>query len=191
MYLKQRCDENISWEELIYEKRFLSTFFAKTNNDGNKKSWYIHFSKKANSFEIVLSYIGRYLKRPILAQSRILSYDGANVTFSYKDKYDNIVKTITVTAIEFIGYLIQHIPNKFFKMINYAWIFANRCKKKYLKIINIYYNNEQKIPKIARNFRERIYMFTGKDPLKCSCWWYFHKYQIIIPWYKPKYFDSS
>jgi hypothetical protein len=98
---------------------------------------------------------------------------------------------MTVSAIDFIWYLIQHIPNKFFKMINYSWILANRCKNKYLKIINTYYNVTSKIPKIARNFRERIYYFTGKDIFKCGCWWYFYKYKTIIPWYKPKYFDSS
>ena len=40
-----------------------------------------------------MSYIGRYLKRPILSQSRILAYDRENVTFSYKDKYDKISET--------------------------------------------------------------------------------------------------
>ena len=185
------CKKNLKWENASNELRLINSLWAQKNEEWEEKSWYIHFSKKANSFEIVLSYIGRYLKRPILSQSRILAYDGENVTFSYKDKYDNVVKEITAPAIDFIGYLIQHIPNNFFKMINYAGIFANRCKKKYLKIINIYYNHEQKMPKIAKNFRERIFMFTGKDPLKCSCWWYFHKYQTIIPWYKPKYFDSS
>jgi len=189
--LKNWCDENLTGKEHQDEKRFLNTFYKEKNIDGNEKSRYVYFSKKANNFEVVLSYIGRYLKRPIIAQSRILAYDGKNVTYSYKDKYDNIVKEITVTAIDFIWNLIQHIPNKFFKMINYAWIFSNRCKNKYLKIINNYYNTTPKMPKIAKNFRERIFYFTGKDPLKCSCWWYFHKYQTIIPWYKPKYFDSS
>jgi hypothetical protein len=88
-------------------------------------------------------------------------------------------------------FLLQHLPNKNFRMIYYYWIFSNRCKKKYLKTISTYYNNTPKAPRIARNFRERIFMFTGKDFLKCTCWWYFHKYQIIIPWYKPKYFDTS
>ena len=189
--LWKRCKKHLTWESSSNELRLINSLWSQKNDDLNEKSRYIHFSKKANSFEIVLSYIGRYLKRPILSQSRILAYDGKNITFSYKDKYDNIVKAITLTAIDFIGYLIQHIPNKFFKMINYAWIFANRSKNKYLKIINTYYNNESKMPRIAKNFRERIFMFTGKDPLKCTCWWYFHKYQIIIPWYKPIYFDSS
>jgi len=190
--LNNRCENNLCGDELIGEKRLLSSLFSQKNSSSwEDKSWYIHFSKKANNFEIVLSYIGRYLKRPIIAQSRILAYDGHNVTYSYKDKYDDETKTITVSAIDFIWYLIQHIPNKFFKMIYYSWIFVNRSKRKYLKTINTYYNNQQKIPRIAKNFRERIFIFTWKDPLKCSCWWYFHRYQIIIPWYKPKYFDSS
>lgn len=191
-HLNNRCDNNLYGDELIGEKRLLSSLYSQKNNiSGEDKSRYIYFSKKANNFEIVLSYIGRYLKRPIIAQSRILAYDGTNVTYSYKNKYDSKIKTITVSAIEFIGYLIQHIPNKFFKMIYYSWIFVNRSKNKYLKIINTYYNNQQKLPKIGKKFRERIFMFTGKDPLKCSCWWYFHKYQTIIPWYKPKYFNTS
>jgi len=189
--LKKWCDKNLIGQEHQDEKRFLNTFFKEKDIDGDEKSRYVYFSKKANNFETVLSYIGRYLKRPIIAQSRILAYDGKNVTYSYKDKYDNTVKEMTVTAMEFIGNLIQHIPNKFFKMINYAWMFANRCKEKHLKIINTYYNTTSKMPKIGKNFRERIFLFTGKDPLLCSCWWYFYKYQIIIPGYRPKYFDSS
>lgn len=191
-HLNNRCSTNLYGDELIGEKRLLSSLFSqKNNNTWEDKSRYIHFSKKANNFEVVLSYIGRYLKRPIIAQSRILAYDGTDVTYSYKDKYDGETKIITVSAIDFIGYLIQHIPNKFFKMIYYSWIFVNRSKSKYLKIINAYYNIEQKMPRIAKNFRERIFILTWKDPLRCACWWCFHKYQIIIPWYKPKYFDSS
>ena len=65
--------------------------------------------------------------------------------------------------------LLQHLPNKNFHMIYYYGIFANRCKKKYLKTIKTYYTYEPKMPRIANNFRERFFMFTGKDFLKCSC----------------------
>ena len=189
--LKIWCEENLYWDALIWEKRLLNYLYSqkKTGSD-QEKSWYIYFSKKANNFEIVLSYIGRYLKRPIISQSRILKYDGKIVTYSYKDKYDGEIKNITVTALEFIKSIIQHIPKKFFKMIYYWWIFVNRSKAKYLKIIGAYYNNYNKTVRIPKNFRERIYIFTGNDPLKCSCWGFFHKYQIIIPWYKTKVFDS-
>ncbi|MDR0649939.1 MAG: transposase [Candidatus Peribacteria bacterium] len=33
-----------------------------------------------------MGYIGRYVKRPVIAQSRILDYDGDTITFCYIDK---------------------------------------------------------------------------------------------------------
>lgn len=189
--LKDWCDSNLSWDLLIQKKHFLNSFFNQKDSNGNDKFWYIHFSKKADSFQVILSYIGRYLKRPVIAQSRIIDYDSNNVTFSYKDKYDNITKQKTLSALEFIWLLLQHIPNKFFKMVNYYGIFANRCKAKYLKLINTFFNNSSKLPYIPTNFKDRIVFHWGKDPLACSCWWFYILYQIIIPGYPPKYFDSS
>lgn len=190
--LKIWCTNNLHWNCLVSEKKLLNFLYSQKKMDSNEeKSRYIYFSKKANNFETVLSYIGRYLKRPVIAQSRIIHYDWKNVTYSYVDKYDGEVKYITVPALDFLKTLIQHIPNKFFKMVQYSGIFANRSKRKYLKIIGIYYHNYNKLPKIPNTFRERIILFTGVDPLKCKCWWYFRKFQIFIPWYAPKYFDSS
>lgn len=189
--LKVWCEENLEWEKLVWEKRLLNYLYSQKKEwSDEEKSRYIYFSPKANNFEIVLSYIGRYLKRPVIAQSRILQYDGRNVTYSYKDKYDGEIKYITVCALEFIKSIIQHIPKKFFKMVHYSWIFVNRSKRKYLKIIGAYYHNHNRKPNIPKTFRERIFIFTGKDPLKCECWGFFHKYQIYIPWYAPRYFDS-
>ena len=192
-HLRYRCKEHLEWQNLNSELYLLNKIYSqKSDHDpSQEKSWYIYFSKKANSFEVVLSYIGRYLKRPVISQSRILSYNGKDVTFSYKDKKDWLTKIITTSAIDFIWLLIQHIPNKFFKMVHYSGIFANRSKHTHLKIINRYFNNTQKTPLIPTNFRDRILAFTGKDPLLCSCGWCFYKYRIAIPWYPDIYFDSS
>ena len=190
--LKDRTYENVPWDTCIEEIRFLNDFFNYHSKiSGEKTSRHVHFPQKPCSFIEVVGYVWRYIKRPVIAQSRILDYNGENVTFNYTDKRDKLVKDITCPVLEFMGLLLQHLPNQNFHMIYYYWIFANRCKKKYLRIIKTYYNHEPKMPRIAKNFRERIYMFTGKDALKCSCWGFFHKYQISIPWYKPKYFDSS
>jgi hypothetical protein len=190
--LKDRTYKNVPWDKCFQEIRFLNDFYDYHSKISKEKTTrHVHFPPKPCSFIEIVGYVGRYVKRPVIAQSRILKYENDNVTFNYTDKRDKIVKDITCTAIEFMEFLLQHLPNRNFRMIYYYWIFSNRCKNKYLKIINIYYNNEQKMPRIARNFRERMFMFTGKDFLKCGCWWCFHKYQTIISWYKPKYFDSS
>jgi hypothetical protein len=190
--LKDRTYKNITWDKCIQEIRFLNDFYNYHSKISKEKTTrHVYFPKTPCSFTEIVGYVWRYVKRPVIAQSRIIEHDWETVTFNYTDKRDKLVKNIKCTTIEFMEYLLQHIPNKNFHMIYYYWIFSNRCKKKYLKIINTYYNNTPKIPRIARNFRERMFIFTGKDFLKCPCWWYFHKYQIIIPWYKPKYFDSS
>jgi hypothetical protein len=190
--LKDRTYANVPWDTCGEEVKFLNDFYDYHSKiSGEKSNRHVYFPPKPCSFVEVVGYVWRYVKRPVIAQSRILDYDWESVTFNYTDKRDKLVKNITCPTIEFMELLLQHLPNKNFHMIYYYWIFANRCKKKYLRVIKAYYRHEPKIPRIAKNFRERIYFFTGTDPLKCSCWWFFHKYQINIPWYKPKYFDTS
>lgn len=190
--LKDRCYKNLSWEKLIKEVQFLNTFYNYHSKiTGERATWHVHFSKEALHFSKILWYIGRYVKRPVIAQSRILDYDWENVTFNYLDKKDKLVKKITCPVLDFIGLLIQHIPNRYFHMVYHYGIFANRCKKKYLNIITNYFGQQSYRFFIPKSFSERIFAFTGENPLQCSCWGIFHKYRTFIPWYPPIYFDSS
>lgn len=187
-HLKEWSYKNLDnpYEEI----KLLNYLYSQKDKNDNEKSWYIYFSKKARSFNVVLTYIWRYLKRPTISQSRILSYNWDSVTFSYKDKLDWKTKEITCSSIEFIGLLIQHLPNKNFHMIYYHGIFANRCKAKYLNIINRYLQNPFHENYIPSSFSERAFFFTGKNPLACSCWWSFCLHSLTIPGYPTKYFDS-
>lgn len=184
----ERVKQNRTWKEQHEELRILQAISTvKKNNE--LKSWYIHFSKKADNFQQVLGYIWRYLKRPVIAQSRILSYDN-HITFEYIDKYDWERKTITMEPIEFIGQLVQHIPNKRFKMITYSWMFAPRVKKKYLFILNRFFQ-QKVVMKIINTYRWRVYQSTGIDIARCECWGVFKKRSICIPWYQIKIFNTS
>lgn len=191
-YLKDRVYANLSWEKQKEEIRFLNTFYGYKNKEDKESTWYGYFSKPHYWFETIIGYIGRYVKRPVIAQSRILDYDWENITFSYTDKLENNeIKDITCSDIEFLELLVQHIPNTYFHMVYYYGIFANRVKAKYLKIINTLYPSPRIYPRITKTFRGRFVLWTGKDPLRCSCGWCFLKYEINIPWYKPQYFNTS
>lgn len=141
---------------------------------------------------MIISYIWRYLKRPVIAESRILSCDWTTVSFSYKDKYDNKNKVKSVSVLEFIWLLIRHIPEKFFKNIQYGWIFANRCKNRYLHLINSpQYNSAFYAPS---SFQIRQLHFTWIDPFLCSCWGKFSLFSSTFNYnwiFITKYFDSS
>ena len=53
--------------------------------------------------EQVLEYLGRYTHRVAITNNRILSIEGGEVTFNYRDRSDeNKVKALTLKATEFI-----------------------------------------------------------------------------------------
>ena len=113
-------------------------------------------------------YIGRYLGRPVIATSRIDSYDGDLVTFHYNRHEDDKYVEETIPVMDFIQRLIRHIPEKHFKMIRYDGIYARRrdLDKKLRRTIS-----REKHP-IYRSFNQwsaSILSSFGYDPLKCEC----------------------
>nr|WP_235828964.1 transposase [Anaerosacchariphilus polymeriproducens] len=85
--------------------------------------------KKCNP-NTVIKYIGRYLGRPVIATSRIDSYDGENVTFHYNRHEDEKFVTETVSSLDFIEQLIRHIPEKHYKTIRYYGLYDGNIELK-------------------------------------------------------------
>ena len=170
------------------EVKLINYLYQQKDSNDEEKSWYIYFSPKVESFKVVFSYIGRYLKRPVIGQSRILHYDGDNVTYYYRDKYDNQIKIHTVTAIEFIWLLIQHIPPKSFPMVYYYGIFANSRKKIFLLLLYQIVGRWPLQTCVAKNMRERMLRYCWVDLSSCSCGWSYVLWSLHIPWYPTKYF---
>jgi hypothetical protein len=116
----------------------------------------------------VIKYIGRYLGRPVIASSRIDNYDGENVTFHYNRHEDEELVIETIPALEFIKRLIQHIPEKHFKMIRYYGLYARHRESD--KKLNYAISKEKHGFYLTFNkWRECILTSFGYDPLKCSC----------------------
>lgn len=85
---------------------------------------------RITSNRITARYIGRYVRHPAIANSRICNYNGENVTFWYKDNEEKMhYKTMKVD--EFILALIQHIPEPQFKMIRYYGAYCRKWKGRY------------------------------------------------------------
>lgn len=99
----------------------------------NGEGFYVHAKTEITSAKIAAKYIGRYVGRPAIAESRILKYDGVNVTYKYTRHEDNKVVIETVHAYEFIKKLIIHIPEKNFKMVRYFGIYSRRSKGQHMR----------------------------------------------------------
>ncbi|MSO14677.1 Transposase for insertion sequence element IS801 [Rickettsiales endosymbiont of Trichoplax sp. H2] len=94
------------------------------------------FCQKASSNHYAnVNYLGRYIKRPSIADSKLKHYAGNNFIFKYLDhKTDTYLET-SLSVFDFIGRLIQHIPDVNFRMIRYYGILANRVRSKLIPIL--------------------------------------------------------
>ena len=73
----------------------------------------------------LICYIGRYVRHPSIANSRIVAYNGEAVKFVYKDKQEKEAYKIMLVN-DFISALISHIPEKNFKMVRYYGIYSRK-----------------------------------------------------------------
>ncbi|MDD3160290.1 MAG: transposase [Candidatus ainarchaeum sp.] len=91
---------------------------------------WVHSKGKINNPKIISKYVGRYVRHPAIANTRITNYDKKTVTFFYVNNEDKKV-FVKMEVHDFISALIQHIPPPQFKMIRYYGAYARRTKKKY------------------------------------------------------------
>lgn len=150
------------------------------------QKWIVHLSEKSDDMKKNVEYLGKYLKRPPVGETRILRYDGKNVTFRYLDHYTNVQDTITLGVLEFIARLISHVPDKNFRNIRYYGFLSNRLRGKLLPTAKSALSKtdpdqteqifeEQKATEEENNRKQKISYrdlhkkYTGRDPLLCLC----------------------
>ena len=147
------------------------------------KGFYVYAKTEIKSAKTAAKYVGRYVGRPAIAESRILKYDGKNVTYKYTRHEDNKVIVETVHVYEFIKRIIRHIPEKNFKMIRYFGIYSRRSKGKvnFIKMID---KRILSIRKSIANWENRILAIAGVDPCKCpNCKNKMRFHDIVYPKY--------
>ena len=142
-----------------------------------QKTWVVHLQKVSTNHKRNIKYLGRYLKRPPISETKIKQYDGKIVTYQFKDHHDDSIQNIDLPVDEFIARLIRHIPDKNFRLIRYYNWLSNRLRSKLLPLVYKLINQEPELLKKI-NWRELFVQTFGKDPLKCSIC------NSIMSWFK-------
>lgn len=135
-------------------------------------TWYAHIGASLLDPRFSIRYIGRYTKRAVIAEYRIVKYDGKYVTISFKDYAGGgNTKFKTMKVMTFIARLIHHIPDKHFPMIRHAGLFAGRWKRQYLQTAKIALGHsrepEPSSSEPVSTWEERQTIFNGTSPLVC------------------------
>ena len=93
-----------------------------------KRDWVVYAKPPFAGPEAVLAYLSRYTHRVAIANSRLVAFDDAGVTFRWKDyraKGRDRHKLMTLTAEAFIRRFLIHVLPKGFHRIRHYGLFAN------------------------------------------------------------------
>jgi hypothetical protein len=138
------------------------------------KGFYIHAPEESRitSRHKISRYVARYVRHPAIANSRICGYNGREVTFWYVDR--NYVKQYkTMSVDEFISAIIQHVPERQFKMIRYYGSYSRKWKSRYKRYLSHSSIRQCKLDELEAKKRPscpkcgtemEFVMFFKKDP---------------------------
>ena len=162
------------WMKLILallENELGKQEFRKIKNDLYFKypdGFYVYAPKcNFKSISGLLSYVCRYLSRPVMAESRILDYDGQFVTFWYQRHEDDIIVIEKLHAYEFIQRLIMHIPEPNFKYIRFYGAYHNSTKLN-ITMVKLIDSDRVSFKRSCNKWRNKILINFHVDPLICS-----------------------
>ena len=132
-YMKEAYDSGTLKLTGKMENLASKTEFKKFKNALYGKKWITYSKAPFKGAETVLEYLGRYVYRVAISNSRILDVKNGMVTFKWKDYRYNTVKPMTLEALEFIRRFLMHILPEGFTKIRYYGILASRNLKGKLK----------------------------------------------------------
>ena len=117
----------------------------------------------------MLEYLGRYTHRVAISNNRILSANDGKVVFTYRDRSrNNALRTMTLSAEQFIRRFLLHVlPNGFMK-IRYFGFLAHTNKKQAIALLRKLIDGKAELPvKTDETIGEMMLRLTGTDITCC------------------------
>jgi hypothetical protein len=101
-----------------------------------QKKWVVYVKQAMAGPQPVLRYLGRYTHRVAISNHRLVSLDGEQVTFRWKDyARGNQQRLMTLSASEFLRRYVQHVlPHGFVRIRQFGFL-SNRHRSKSLALI--------------------------------------------------------
>jgi predicted RNA-binding Zn ribbon-like protein len=135
--------------------------FTRLMQRAAKPSWNVYAKAPFAKGQHVLAYLGRYTHRVGIANSRLLDVSDKTVTFRTKGK-----ATKTVSPVEFLRRLVQHVlPDRFHKIRHvglYAPASKDRCDKARARL-----GAAPPLPPLTSSWQQLLADLTGRNVAVC------------------------
>jgi len=135
--------------------------------------WVVYAKRPFAGPQQVLDYVGRYTHRVAISNNRLLDLENGQVRFQWKDyRDDGKIKTMTLSADEFIRRFLLHVLPNGFQRIRYYGLLGNRYRKQKLalcrRFLGMSPSSQQTNPSPAeKDYRDRYEELTGNSLHQC------------------------
>lgn len=144
--------------------------------------WIVYAKPPFAGPQQVLDYVGRYTHRIAISNNRLLSIDDGKVCFRWKDyRNHNRVRTMTLTAEEFIRRFLLHVLPEGFQRIRYYGFLCNRYREHKLarcRVLLGMATQPSSLGEPSNDYRDRYEALTGASLKECpAC---HHGHMIVV-----------
>lgn len=132
--------------------------FARLIGAVAKLRWNVYSKPSFANAKHVIEYLGRYTHRVGIANSRLVSVSPAHVTFRTKNG-----ATATLSPVEFVHRLVQHVLPDGFHKIRHIGLYASKTKRDKARMAL----NQEPCALAPCSWRARLTALTGRDVGLC------------------------
>ena len=138
-----------------------------------ERDWVVYAKAPFAGPEQVLDYVGRYTHRVALSNNRLLDIENDQVRFKWKDyRGGNQVKTMTLSAEEFIRRFLLHVLPNGFQRIRYYGFLGNRHREEKLAVcrhlLGMPQVEKERTERVTEtDYRDRYEDLTGRSLRQC------------------------
>jgi len=137
--------------------------------DADSRDWNMKVKQALAGPDAVIKYFARYTKRIGLSDSRVVAYDGEDVTYAYRDRQDgNRVKPAKLEGPKFCQRFLNHVlPPGFVRIRRYGF-WSNRARKPMIEKARKALNAEAPAALVPESRSTACLRIFGKDPTRCT-----------------------
>ena len=137
-----------------------------------RQEWVVYAKRPFAGPHQVLDYVGRYTHRVAISNNRLLDIENGQVRFQWKDyRTGGNVKTMTLSADEFIRRFLLHVLPNGFQRIRYYGFLGNRYREAKLarcrRLLGMHESDQPPVVPDAEDYRDQYENLTGISLRQC------------------------
>jgi Putative transposase len=128
-----------------------------------KRKWNVYVSPLVSKSSVI-DHIGRYIRRPPIAQYRLTRIDCHHVQYRAEDTKNRRLTPVIYSKENFVKLLMPHVNDRYRNSMRYFGLLAPRSKMLFTQVFSSL-KQVQKPRPVRLRYAESIYRAFGQNPL--------------------------